>query len=194
MINKLLLALVVSAFFVVGGKVSAATVGFNTSLATVNPGDSFSLTVQGSGFDTIVGGGLNLSFNSSVLQINSVTINQSVFEFYIGHGTEEGILDNSFGQLLNTSFNSFFGAAGNFDIMDISFTAVGVGLSNLALSESGLWVFADEFGGYYGDQVTFDPASVNVVLTTVPVPAAVWLFGSGLIGLIGVAKRRSSLS
>ena len=27
-------------------------------------------------------------------------------------------------------------------------------------------------------------------VTTVPVPAAVWLFGSGLLGLVGVARRR----
>ncbi|MCH8106682.1 MAG: VPLPA-CTERM sorting domain-containing protein [Proteobacteria bacterium] len=26
----------------------------------------------------------------------------------------------------------------------------------------------------------------------VPVPAAVWLFGTGLIGLIGISKRRKS--
>ena len=29
-------------------------------------------------------------------------------------------------------------------------------------------------------------------LTAVPVPAAAWLFGSGLIGLAGVARRRTS--
>jgi len=29
-------------------------------------------------------------------------------------------------------------------------------------------------------------------LTTVPVPAAVWLFGSGLLGLIGVARRKKA--
>jgi len=176
------------------GQVNAASVGFNNNANSVNQGDTFSLTVQGSGFDTIVGGGLNLSFDASVLQVNSVTINQSVFEFYLGGGTEEGILDNSFGQLLNTSFNTFFGAAGDFDIMDISFTAVGSGLSALTLSESALWVFADDLGGYYGDQVTFDPASVQVAsVSAVPVPAAVWLFGSGLIGLAGVAKRRAKV-
>lgn len=32
-------------------------------------------------------------------------------------------------------------------------------------------------------------AQVN--LTAVPVPAAVWLFGSGLIGLVGIARRKS---
>ena len=31
---------------------------------------------------------------------------------------------------------------------------------------------------------------LSVITTVVPVPAAVWLFGSGLIGLIGVARRK----
>ena len=31
----------------------------------------------------------------------------------------------------------------------------------------------------------------DVALSAVPIPAAVWLFGSGLIGLIGLAKRKS---
>ena len=38
------------------------------------------------------------------------------------------------------------------------------------------------------EQANFD----NVRLTAVPLPAAVYLFGSGLIGLIGIAKRRKS--
>ncbi len=41
--------------------------------------------------------------------------------------------------------------------------------------------------------VTFTSES-GVFLTAVPVPAAVWLFGSGLLGLIGIARRRSSRS
>ena len=40
-----------------------------------------------------------------------------------------------------------------------------------------------------GDFPGFHPA-FNGSLTKVPVPAAVWLFGSGLVGLVGVARRR----
>jgi hypothetical protein len=39
-------------------------------------------------------------------------------------------------------------------------------------------------GNYYDN--------VNFGVTPVPVPAAVWLFGSGLLGLVGVARRRKS--
>ena len=31
----------------------------------------------------------------------------------------------------------------------------------------------------------------NFAISSVPVPAAVWLFGSGLIGLIGLSRRKT---
>jgi hypothetical protein len=55
--------------------------------------------------------------------------------------------------------------------------------SDLALnfSAAGLQGLADESWGL---------DNVMVQVTPVPLPAAVWLFGSGLIGLLGFAKRR----
>jgi hypothetical protein len=38
----------------------------------------------------------------------------------------------------------------------------------------------------------FDDGDLTVTAAPVPVPAAVWLFGSGLLGLIGVARRRKA--
>ena len=47
-------------------------------------------------------------------------------------------------------------------------------------------------GPFPGLNPNFDITAIhiNAVTSEIPVPAAVWLFGSGLIGLIGVAKRK----
>lgn len=44
--------------------------------------------------------------------------------------------------------------------------------------------YAVHFTGIGGTEIVVD-------LAPVPVPAAVWLFGSGLLGLVGVARRRA---
>ena len=44
--------------------------------------------------------------------------------------------------------------------------------------------YAVRFTGFTGLELVID-------VTPVPVPAAVWLFGSGLIGLVGVARRKA---
>ena len=51
-------------------------------------------------------------------------------------------------------------------------------------------------GPFPGFNINFDLGSGNsltvVSVSNVPVPAAIWLFGSGLIGLIGVARRKKA--
>jgi len=46
-------------------------------------------------------------------------------------------------------------------------------------------------GDYFIDNVSI---SADVETPAVPVPAAVWLFGSGLLGLVGVARRKKALA
>ncbi len=48
-------------------------------------------------------------------------------------------------------------------------------------------------GPFPGFSANFDITSIhvtNVTAPAVPIPAAVWLFGSGLLGLVGVARRK----
>jgi hypothetical protein len=49
----------------------------------------------------------------------------------------------------------------------------------------------DPSSGLYGTRITLGINGNDPVLQTVPMPAAIWLFGSGLLGLIGVARRKA---
>ena len=54
-------------------------------------------------------------------------------------------------------------------------------------------IAADEdSAGFVGQYTEFD-FGVSVATSAVPVPAAVWLFGSGLLGLVGVARRKKAI-
>jgi hypothetical protein len=53
----------------------------------------------------------------------------------------------------------------------------------------GFWFYADSDSyGYFGAD------NIEVTGNPVPVPAAVWLLGSGLIGLVGLGRRKLNLS
>ena len=43
-----------------------------------------------------------------------------------------------------------------------------------------------------GVNAQFDNITISTDVSAVPVPAAVWLFGSGLLGLVGVARRKKA--
>ncbi len=82
---------------------------------------------------------------------------------------------------------------------NITLTAYGTDLSTLGtvtIAPGAMFLF---LGGtdntaiaaisYTGDDFYLDDIGFNVV----PVPAAVWLFGSGLLGLIGIARRKKAV-
>ena len=58
--------------------------------------------------------------------------------------------------------------------------------------EPGLWVIEVSDGGSAISK--FDSYQLNVSLSAVPVPAAVWLFGTALVGLVGFGKRKSKVA
>ncbi len=81
------------------------------------------------------------------------------------------------------------GLGDTFDFLTAETITGGFDLLTLAALGNGLGWQLD----YLYDEIgTIDVARMTVVsVSAVPVPAAVWLFGSGLIGLIGMAKRKA---
>ena len=51
---------------------------------------------------------------------------------------------------------------------------------------------SDPVAGFDTNGAGLDFSTLTLATAPVPVPAAVWLFGSGLIGLIGIARRKIS--
>ena len=47
-------------------------------------------------------------------------------------------------------------------------------------------------GPFIGFSPAFSGVATQITPAPVPIPAAVWLFGSGLLGLVGVARRKKS--
>ena len=54
------------------------------------------------------------------------------------------------------------------------------------LNSGSVWNTESAFGGNNISHLT----AYTTIQTVVPVPAAVWLFGSGLLGLVGIARRK----
>ena len=97
--------------------------------------------------------------------------------------------------LLETGFTSSVEISGN------GLQSLADSVSNIAAGDT-FTVYAEltalTYGGYADPfstlGMTFDDTSALAALgpmQAVPLPAAVWLFGSGLAGLIGVAKRKA---
>jgi hypothetical protein len=61
-----------------------------------------------------------------------------------------------------------------------------------SLSRALQWPLSECYSGCLESVSGYGISTQFVGATVVPVPAAVWLFGSGLLGLIGVARRKEA--
>lgn len=119
-------------------------------------------------------GGIRISFlNSFNIEIDSLSF---------VHSTNGALPANGF--LIDETLNQFSNTMANF-------AAFG-GLSDTsAVATMSLEFFAEARRSpccFANSKVWFD----NITVNAVPVPAAAWLFGSGLLGLISVAKRKKA--
>ena len=167
---------------------NAATITWDTVNNTAWENEIFTMDIVGLGFASNVdGGGVDLTFDSSVLNVLSVNIDEIVWDFG-GAGINSGTIDNVAGTVDGIMVNTFQNVTGDFVVATVQFQVVGgFGLnSNLGLTEYALNPWAS--GGS-----AINPTFVGGNVSVVPVPAAVWLFGSGLIALTSLARRKQKV-
>ncbi|MEA2079382.1 MAG: VPLPA-CTERM sorting domain-containing protein [Pseudomonadota bacterium] len=168
----------------------AQTIAINPTSDSATTGGTVNFSFEASDFAT-TGGAFDLSWDSTVLTYNGD------FAWDPGFGVPPrdpafDVIDLQSPELLSIGFGSFAGITFGpvpTTIGSLSFTMGGAAgdMSALTMVDSVKW------GGFF-DFATGQLIPMNYVngqaTNLVPIPAAVWLFGSGLLGLVGVARRK----
>ena len=178
--------------------VNAASITLTPSTTTVDANESFTLIVGGSGFPANINfGSLTLSWTSTLLNLTTTDIQIEAelaalgftgtfigTDAVLGPGSADITMDTPIGAPVPTT-------GGNIDFFTLGFTATAaMNLATETIISSG----ANSAGGFLDGSnlpITIEPYG-SATLNAVPVPSAVWLFGSGLIGLAGIARRSNT--
>jgi len=181
------------------GAASAALVSFDPVNQTVVQGNpaSVDLVISGLGNEILTGFDLEISFDDSILSFQSFTVGPGPtgldpfgldfgafsygFESVTGTAAVGDLSLESDATLQATQPDSFV-------LGTLAFDTLSIGTSALTISFALLAGELDASG--FATELQADLGAGSIEVSPIPVPAAIWLFGTGLIGLIGFSKRR----
>lgn len=168
--------------------------GLKDSSFSAALGDTLTASLYVTNVDSLQGGlfgwGTEINFLNSELSANSYSIDS---QWYLP-GVDNFIDNNN--SLVSLYSTRLSGLTGTIKLAEISFTTLSAGSSLLSMSElsAGKLNFVG-FGGAasynYDPQIMFGEATATINVSAVPVPPAILLFVSGLIGLMGFKKQRT---
>jgi len=174
---------VISIFLV--QQINAATITWDSVDYSSDLNGIFTLNIVGTNFlSNVDGGGINISFDSNVLNVSSVSVDENIWDFG-SQGINTGTIDNTVGTVNSIFVNAWSTVTGDFSVASVEFLAVGTGTTDLTLSEFIFNPWASD-----GSLIEHDYLVGSVTVSSVPLPAGFWLFGSGLVGLVGFSKRK----
>jgi hypothetical protein len=146
-------------------KVVGAEVGISTS-------PNASSIVQ-AGTAILENSALSVGLNGDLKTLNTGTLDAF-------GGTSNGIIGTP--QSSNVNLN-FYGEG--------FISGIGIGSSAKLYGVTANGATAGQVLGYDLGAISFDGSTLTFTGNTVPLPAAAWLFGSGLLGLLGIGRRRN---
>lgn len=168
----------------------ASTVNVIAPSSNQKIGGNFSVTIEASDMIDLYAFQFDLQYDPKL--ISAAGLKEGAFFNNANHIFVPGIIDNLNGSILgaaNTLVSAIAGINGSGSFATINFKALDLGVSvlsitNLILLDSGLNVIGD---------VTINNSSVIISgSNAVPIPAAIWLFFSGIIGISFFQKRKTS--
>ena len=147
---------------------------------------------------------LDFSFDPSAGVFNGAGADLALFFIWDQSGNAIDVTIG--GQTQQLTLESVFDGQGDLQVANnILWNGTFYNNQQLSVAEVDLSSFGIAGGAFLGSDFRVDMQRLSEVdvaislvgalnttaVTAVPVPAAVWLFGSGLLGLVGVARRRS---
>jgi len=159
--------------------------------ASFTLGESVTVGIYASNIDSngLSSWGTEINFDNSQLFSNGYSIDTAWPLVSSANNTS-----NSLGQIEMLA-SSFTPQTGTVKLADIFFDTTSAGTSQLTLGE--IFPASLNFSGFASGngldldaQIDFAAANSEIHVSAVPIPAAIWLFGSGLITLIGFARKK----
>lgn len=191
---KLLSGLFGVASLLASSVASAAAITLDPSALTVTTGDTFTLTVGATDLpvDTL-GGSVRLVWDPTLIELSAgANIGPTIFNAGLD-GFSSTMLNVS-GSTLDVDVITLSSPQNPTRLFSVDFTVIGTVSANTDISV-GAAIDPNAFGWLtttLGDIPMDYSATTSITVSAVPVPPAVWLFGSGLLGLVGVARRRAA--
>ena len=186
------LAAIMCGTLLLSNAAQASLVGDTITLSVAGDPDYYFTSLGTTTVNAVVGAGVEAKAQYSILPNFpdpgwNIDVGASSFTITL--------VDNGAGfgpELALSDLNWITGGGPGRIITGVNLTAVnGTGLTNASILDFGADFVTVDLGEGGGGEPGWS-ATYTMETTVVPVPAAVWLFGSGLLGLIGMARRKAA--
>ncbi len=169
---------------------AASVLAFDQAMVDTTVDSEFSLNIVTKDFPSTFGGTILINFDPTVVNVSDIALASPWSGITLIPSDNSG--SDLAGILLHAPVFSQW-PAGDFIFATLTFTASAIGSSELVLSTYDPLPLATV--GQNGiTPIDFEAVNTTVTVSAVPIPAAVWLLLSGIIGLFSVAKKKRGVT